>query len=360
MIDDLLTNLTISDIAVHEIFKREANRRKIPPAYAQHLEELSPKAIDTFRARVTDALSAKAKAIEMDINDTGPGTFQDDAKTTIGLTTSSDFLSASRVFADKLAAAQKSQTIPGGCVVIFRGKTSTSNIPFIAVIKAEVQEGFRRYAVGGVRKTEFVDDLFMTKATRLYKIGFMTCSAGKEESPSAWKCIIYDHAITVKNREAAALYFYEGFLGCRFPEDSAYETARFFNLTKEFAQNNVDNLKTRHDLLDSLYTYVKNDQAPTFTTKEFTERYIPEDLKDKYGTFMIGKHFPDRAIKRDIDDLKNKLKRRRFQYDNNIELSVPPEVIANGLVTIDTLPQDGGEANAITHIKIRAPFLTEK
>ena len=184
MNDDLLMNLSISDVAVHEIFKRDSDRRIITPVYAHRLETLSPDAMTAFRQRVTDALSAKAKAIEMRIYETGPGKFQGHAHDAIALETPEEFLDASRTFADGLASAQKAQNLPGGVVVVFRGTTGRENNPFLAVIKAEVQEGFRRHLVKGVLTTEFVNDLFMTRATRLYKIGFMTCPRG-----SKWLCI---------------------------------------------------------------------------------------------------------------------------------------------------------------------------
>lgn len=199
----------------------------------------------------------------------------------------------------------------------------------------------------------------MTRATRLYKIGFMTCPVGQQEIDSRWKCIIFDHAIVANNREAAANYFYEGFLGCGFPEDSAYETARFFNLTKEFAQKPIVDRDTRHDLMDSLYTYVKNDQAPSFTVSEFTERHVPGQFQDKYQSFMDGRNFPGRAVQRNTEDIKGKLRRRRFRYGGDIEFSAPPEAMAAGLVKIDTLPPTEEGGSEITQVTIRAPFLKE-
>ncbi|MCT4654370.1 MAG: nucleoid-associated protein [Cohaesibacter sp.] len=359
MIDDLLMNLNISDVAVHEIFKRDTERRVVQPLYAQRLEILSMEAMTAFRTRVTDALSAKAKALEMRIQDIGPGSFQNYAQNAIKLQTPDEFLLYSQKFADALAIAQKNRSLPGGVVIVFRGTSGRENSPFVAVIKAEVQEGFRRHSVDGVLTTEFVNDLFMTKATRLYKIGFMTCASGQIESQDQWKCIVFDHYIALNNREAAAIYFYEGFLGCGFKEDSAYETAKFFNLTKEFAQKNIQDRETRHNLQDSLYTYVKNDQSPTFTVEEFTERHVPSQFRDQYQEFMISRQFPNRAVRRDTTDLKSKLRRRRFKYDGNIELSVPPEAIANGMVTMDVRPEEDTMKNEITQVTIRAPFLKE-
>ena len=111
--------------------------------------------------------------------------------------------------------------------------------------------------------------------------------------------------------------------------------------------------------MDSLYTYVKNDQATSFTVNEFIERHVPGQFKDKYQYFMDNRRFPSRAVRRDTTDLKGKLRRRRFKYSGDIEFSAAPESIAEGLVTIDTLAPTDEEPQETTKITIRTPFLKE-
>lgn len=185
-----------------------------------------------FRLRVTDALSAKSKAIEMRIVRAGAGSFHGDAETLVACATPEDFLAESKRIPTRLSEAQTSQQIPGGIVIVFRGVTGSQNLPFVGAIKAEVQAGFRRRRDGAAIITEFVNDLFLTQATRLYKIGFMVAPAVRQADASGWRAIVFDHKIVPSNREAAAIYFYESFLGCGFMEDSAYETARSLTLLK--------------------------------------------------------------------------------------------------------------------------------
>ncbi|WP_323034899.1 nucleoid-associated protein [Pararhodobacter sp.] len=358
----MLENLRISDVAVHEVFTRGQDRRLVQPEYALALENLSVEAMTAFRQRATDALSAKAKSVEMQIIRTGVGTFQGDAAAMVALTAPEAFLQASRRVADRLAEAQTSQAIPGGIVIVFRGVTGPTDLPFVAVIKAEVQEGFRRRRDGTAVITEFVNDLFLTKATRLYKLGFMVASGAAPYRDEAWRCLVFDHHIVASNREAAAIYFYESLLGCGFREDSAYETAKFFNLTKEFAVKNIEDRAVRHRVQDSLFTYIKNDQAPTFTVDEFAERYVPLDIRDRYQTFMRNKQFPERAVRRDIAELRSRLKRRRFKYGTDIEFSASPEAMAEGRVSIQTQDAVDVQAEArgeITVITIKDPFVKE-
>lgn len=82
---------------------------------------------------------------------------------------------------------------------------------------------------------------------------------------------------------------------------------------------------------------MKTDKADTFTCGEFGEKYIQDDLQDKYEKFMAKRKFPERAIKRDISDLKSKLKRRQFKYGNDILFSASPEAISEQRAVIKTL-----------------------
>lgn len=111
---------------------------------------------------------------------------------------------------------------------------------------------------------------------------------------------------------------------------------------------------------DSLYTYVKNDQAPTFTVEEFADRHVPLEIRDNYRGFMVSKQFPERAIRRDTAELTTRLRRRKFKYGTDIEFSASPEAIADGRVTIETLPPlDGMVGAEKTVITISEPFVRE-
>ncbi|MCU9850362.1 nucleoid-associated protein [Defluviimonas sp. WL0024] len=357
----MLRSLRVEHVAVHEVFQRGADRRIAPPVYATKLETLSVEALDAFRLRITEALNAKSKCIEMAIRRHGPGTFQGDVEQLVGAS-AAEFLERSRVIPDRLTEAQTTQNIPGGMVIVFSGTTGPLSSPFVGVIKAEVQDGFRRRKDGAAIITEFVNDLFLTKATRFYKIGFMVRSDPTKPSPDGWLALVFDHKIAASDREAAALYFYETFLGCSFKADAAYETARFFNLTRDFITKSVTDRDKRHDLTDALYTFVKTDKAPTFTVHEFTDRYVPEELQDNYAKFMKGKQFPDRAVQRDTAELTSRLKRRRFKYGTDIEFSASPEAIAQGRATIGTQAvanPETGQADAVTVITILDQFVKE-
>ncbi|QPB21763.1 nucleoid-associated protein [Rhizobium sp. 007] len=225
-----LENLKINRVVMHEVLKRDDDRQPKDPVYGEALEDLEAAAKGAFTLRVTEALSTQSKSIEMHISDFSASSMVDIAGRLIDLD-DTDFLEVSKEIAVRLASAQKARSIPGGVVIAFDGSFGVPERKFLGVIKAETQSGFRRSKNAEKILTEFLDNIFLTPATRLYKIGFLVQEP--KDDGFYWRAIIFDSNISSSHRETAAQYFYESFFGCLFPANGAYETSRFYDLTKE-------------------------------------------------------------------------------------------------------------------------------
>jgi hypothetical protein len=339
----LLENFQIGRLIVHEIFQR-TDRNPQPPIYGAALEILSPEAAGVFKLRVTEALSAKAKSLEMQIAKFGADSFLHLVAKLLAAT-DPDFVTLSRQVADRLVAAQLARGLPGGMLLVFDGEVGVPAAKFVGVIKAEIQSGFRRGNATSL--IEFLNNVFLTPATRLYKIGLMVRTDPFATPPDGWKTLVFDSNIAQNHREAAAQYFFEAFLGCALPADGAYETGRFFDLTKEFVRGAELPSNKKRDVVDALYTFVKTDQARTFTSKEFGERYLPAPMRDDFENFLSARRFPSRAIVRDTSEMGNRLRRRRFRFGPEIEFSISPEALDEKMAVIkDGKASDfGGDGN---------------
>jgi hypothetical protein len=181
------------------------------------------------------------------------------------------------------------------------------------------------------------------------------------QKPDGRRAFVFDSNISVSNREAAAAYFYEGFLGCALPSDGSYETARFFDLTKEFVRKSDLEPERKRDVVDSLYVFVRDEQAPTFTSDQFGERFLPPDMRDGYGDFMRGRKFTPNAVVRDTSQMGTRLRRRRLKFGADIELSASPEALANKVTmeAIEGEPVDGAPS-VWTRITIRDSLTGEQ
>ncbi len=342
---------------MHEIFRRGEDRQKVTPTYGTELERLSEMALAQFRARITDALSAQSKSMEMRIVREGQGSVVEAAGNLLA-STDEEFLDRSKVIADLLADAQMARSYPGGMVLVFDGTFGAPENPFLGIIKAETQSGFRRSKNAEAVITEFLENIFLTPATRLFKVGFLVHPDAPQEDES-WRAFVFDSNITASHREGAAQYFYEAFLGCTFPENGKYETVKFFDLTREFVRQAQISPEAKRDLGDALYTFVKTEQSPTFTSQEFSESYLPVELRDPFARFLEAKQFPNRAVVRDTSDMGARLRRRRFKFGTDIELTASPQAIQDRTAVIEEGPATdfGGEGDEMwTRITIRRPM----
>ncbi|GAN88182.1 nucleoid-associated protein [Komagataeibacter intermedius] len=354
----LFENLNISRVVVHEIFQRNEDRSIRSPVFADALETLSTEAMGAFRLRMTDALSGQSQSLQMRVVRYGAGSFLELAERLID-TSNADFLVGSKQVANKLAEAQMARRIPGGMLIVFNGRVGAPAVPFVGVIKAETQAGFRRSKDGAKAVVEFLQNIFLTPATRLYKIGMMLFDDTAKPKPDGRRAFVFDSNISVSNREAAAAYFYEHFLGCALPSDGPYETARFFDLTKDFIRKSDLEPEKKRDLIDSLYVFVRDDQEPTFTADQFGSRYLPLELQDTYSDFLEAKKFTPNAVIRDTTKMGNRLRRRRLKFGGDIELSASPEALKDK-VQIDVIPAEDGHGDNWTRITIRERLTGEQ
>jgi hypothetical protein len=357
----LFENLRVNRVVVHEVFQRTDDREIRPPVFGEALERLSPEALGAFRLRMTEALAGQTKSLEMQIIRYGGDSFLSCGDALIG-STDEEFLDRSRRVATKLAEAQMARRIPGGMLIVFDGAVGAPPVPLVGVIKAETQAGFRR-ARDGVRAVlEFLQNIFLTPATRLYKIGLMLRTDQTAPKPRGWKAFVFDSNISASNREAAAAYFYEAFLGCALPSDGPYQTAKFFDLTREFVRKSDLDPEARRGLIDSLFVFVREEREPTFTADQFGDRYLPDALRDPFTEFMRGRRFTPNAVVRDTSKMGARLRRRRLKFGADIELSASPEALADK-VTIEQIEGEApasGQPEKWTQIIIREPFSGEQ
>jgi 37-kD nucleoid-associated bacterial protein len=347
----IFENLTIKRVALHEVFARADDRTLRQPTYADGLETLGTEAMTTFRLRVTDALSSKS--VQMRIAKSGADSFL--ARADAMMDADDDaFLEGSQKMAASLAEAQLHRRIPGGMLIVFDGTVGAPAVPFVGVVKAETQEAFRHAQSQGKRVMEYLANIFLTPATRFYKIGIMLRDDSGAAKPDGWRAFVFDKNISPSDREAAAIYFYDAFLGCTLPDDAPYETSRFFDLTKAFVRESDLDPDKKRDVMDSLYVFLRDEQFPTFTASEFAEHYLPLETRDAYSGYLEAKAFTATAVVRDLSEMGTRLRRRRFKFGADVELSASPDALKQKVLiqSIDGDPADG-ETPVWTRITIR-------
>ncbi len=325
-----IENLRVRRLVLHEVFRRTDDHKLVPPRYGAQLVQLPPDAMEAFRTRITDTLGSASQSMGMVVRETGPGSAFDIASELVDAA-DPEFIDKSSGLADLLARAQLSRNVPGGILAVFDGTAGAPARRILGIIKAETHSGFRRHVSAGVIQVEFFRDLFLTPQTKLYKIG-MLC-----ECTGEWEATVYDSHLSASNRDGAAKYFYDNFLGCAIPENSARLTKQFFEKTRDFIKQSDLPGEEKADLVTSLYTYLKVDQTPTVEVSAFANSYLAPDLRDEYRGFMGRQRFPMNAIAKDIGEIQNALRLRKITFSNSIRLTAPPEAFG-AMVTVETVP----------------------
>lgn len=354
-------NLVVQKLILHEIFRRRDDKNVVPPRYGGQLIQLQPGPMDVFAQRVTDAMGSDSQSMKMDITDAGAGSAIEIAAALLNVN-DSKFITTSQLFADRLANVQVARNLPGGVVVVFTGTVGNPARHFVAVIKAETQSGFRRELSQGVIGLRYLEDLFLTPAAKLYKIGLFVQRQAGQALPKGWDAFVYDSGMSSSKRDGAARYFFGLFLGCSVPQDSAFLTKTFFEHTREFIRAMPAPPEQKTDLITSLYTYLKVDQTPTIEVAAFSNTYMsPSDQAD-YRAFMKERKFPQSAVAKDTTDLKGMLRQRKLVFSNNIRLTAPPEAFKD-LIEIRRIPsgKDGFKTlSEWTQITIRDQIVEQE
>lgn len=299
----------------------------MPPDYGTSLVTLNPQGVDAFCSRIMDAMGRASRALEMTIVQTDASSACLLADQLVDLDDAL-FVANSSAAANKLTSAQGRRGLPGGILVVFTGCAGHPSKRMVGFIKAEMHSGFtRQQNANGSISFQFLTNLLLTPQTKLYKIGiFVESDPTATELQNEWRAFIYDDQISASNKLSAAQYFYEGFLGCAFPETSARQTREFHDYTKDFIKRIDLPEEQKIDLHNALVTYLKVDQTPTVQTSVFAQSYFDDPvLRDAYGQFMAQKGFPEAAIHKDLSDVATALRYRKVSFSNDIKLIVPAD-----------------------------------
>jgi hypothetical protein len=343
-------NFVVNRVILHEVFRRNDERQVVPPRYGGQLVVLSPDAEDVFRSRVIDAMGSSSQSMEMAISDVADGSGVHIAHSLVGAT-DGEFTVRSQAFADRLARVQVSRMLPGGILIVFDGHIGAAARRIVGILKAETHGGFRRQVDNGRLTVSFFNDLFLSPQTKLYKIGVFVQDA-IAPFPGGWQALVYDSLMSAGNRQAAAQYFYEQFLGCKIPDNSPQLTKKFFDATRDFIKGLNVSEEDKSDLLTGLYTYVKVDNSPTIQVSAFANNYLDVNVRDQYAASMAEAQFPTIAVNKDTSDLKNTLKNRKVSFSRSIKLTAPPDAFEE-LVQLQSLEGAGPDGETWTKIVIR-------
>ncbi|OQW68679.1 MAG: hypothetical protein BVN34_08340 [Proteobacteria bacterium ST_bin12] len=330
-----LEALTIQRIAVNTIPKRNEGRIPATPIYASLLTTLNQSGLDVFQNRITSALGKRSHGVELTIVDSNHNSFMQQAAKLMYMN-DADYLLNSRVIATRLADVQASLDLAASKLIIIDGRIGEGQHRFLAVIKADLQDGFRDDNVSGAA---LLQNLFLTPTQRLYKIGFLEeviANPNDEEglkNSDDFRIHLFDHLITALETRNAAHYFYKQFLGADMLHSQKKITRDFYDLTIKYINAVPIDRDAKFDLVDALRSELKSNRT-TIHSETFATDHMGEGLQQSYLDFLAQNNFNYDNFSKDTEFIKGKLKRRqRMRFSHGVEITTPADSLTQ-LVTI--------------------------
>ena len=319
--------LVLEKIISHRIYPKNANKERVAPKISTQLISLTIPARRTLESRLAKALGNKSHGIEMSISNTGENSFFQTAAA-MQLKDDVGFIEDSALFAQALTDAQLNTNAPGGILLVLKGRVGNKSKPFLCVIKAEPQDGFRTNEEENFIGIEFLEELLLTDSARLFKIGFLvaeTVRPVEEIQPGNYRAFLYDHLMTQTETRSAASYFYQVFLGMSIASSSRKLTQNFFEWTRNFIDNSDLNDEAKLDLHEALRVTLRSSEA-TISVNDFAQNHLPAEKRQIYTEFMQEKNFPQNAVSKDTEYIKSRLRKKRaYGFNNGVIILTPPE-----------------------------------
>lgn len=333
--------MTISRAVVHTIPSRGPDKSYAPPTGGGTALKLTADVSDVMVKRITKALGHHSHGVQADIVDTSSDSIFIQACAMMDCV-DSEFIAHAKKVAEKLAKVQQSKALNPAKLICISGTVTANSRPFVAFLKAELQEALTEAKQGGQSTLEILKNLFLTESNKLYKIGFIsrtTAGDGKKNGEydlDHHTAYVFDHLMTALETRSAAFYFYNEFLGAEVSATDRRLTRDFFDKTLRFIDTQGFKPGKRIALVEALRTELRNTSGQ-LSVKEFSAKHMhsPSD-QQAYSVYMTKSGFPSHAITKDVDYIKTRLrKRQKLIFSSDVVISTPPDAAKDLLVVED-------------------------
>lgn len=328
-------DLDVKRAIAHEIFQKEPGQPNSVVIESENLLELDENVIYTILERLSTASEKVNKTFDLMIGDSHDESFY-------GLTSSfkflddTEFISRTKLIANKLAEAQTSSRIPGGYIVVIDAKRRESEKQVSIVIKAELHDALILYE----SSMRLLDHVFLSPSQKLFKFGIiyeLEDAEIEEREPqlqfpnNKWSALIYDDQFRVDSKPAE--YFYKDFLGFTTIGNGIIQTKRFFDKTNKFIHDYYEDFETKEDMLTRLHDVFVDQNLEKITPKSFVNNITgTADLKQQFENEVINK-LPEN-IENNPVLVRSNLNRKNITFPGDIKVAGPVDNIETNLEII--------------------------
>jgi hypothetical protein len=332
-------NLSIEDIICHRVFARDASKVPKGPVLAAGLMKLPTQGLDALQERLTAALGSRSHGLEMSIEKSDVTSFLQLAAHAISQD-KAGFIVSSHEMAKKLALAQANTSGLSGVLLVLRGRVGKHPRRFVAVIKAEVHDGFATGEADKAVDVNYLTSLMLTPTQRLYKVGLLLeLASGPVKAvgtydPTGYQAFLFDHLITATETRSAAAYFYAHFLGMDIQKSSRKMTQEFFQHSETFIKTCSLDDDDKWALREALRVDLRS-ASTVISVSDFASAHIADEaVRDAYCEFLEDRGFPKAAVSKDVAYVKAQLRKpRKLSFSTGVKVLIPADADQN-VVTV--------------------------
>ncbi len=334
-----IPDLSITRAIVHRIIPKEELTEHATVEETSNLISMSAEIKDMIIKRINTAVRNEHRTFALSIERTDTDSFFGLAQG-ISSVADKDFIERSQVLATSLARAQKTSSIPGGYFILLDGHYGEEEENEVVIaIKAEPHEALRHTIDdAGRSRLEMLKSVFLSPSQKLFKIGvlFQHEEIAGDEINDIYGCLVYDAQFRTENSPAE--YFFKDFLGLTTHQNARIQSKRFYEKTKEFAQQ-ID--APEFDLAafdESLRLELASQEDLSISPAAFAQQHFAqEEVKADYMR-QVADFMPE-TFEKDPRLIYHQLSTRKIEFENRIRLTGPADAFERSVEVMDQTPE---------------------
>jgi hypothetical protein len=314
-----ISSLKVEALAIH-LIQRSTKANPTEPMLSEALTPLNAQNSGFLQDRLRATLKKARPVVEdPDTSSSVPGILRG------LLLDGEDLLEASRGLAVALQATQAGISPPGLLLV---ARASLGEDSVIVIAKWEHERGARTQPTTNadgklVYDMQFLEDLFMTEGSRVYKVAMFPASTVSSER-------IEGAVIDPQSSGASvAHYFRVNFLGCDYTLRPEVLTEQFHDAVQSFIDA-VASPETRARYQVSLMSEMLS-QKPELSATQFANDYLDPDDRDGFRAHLQQRAVPlQSSLPKDLSLVRARLKRMQIDFKHGAVVLAPPEELGDG------------------------------
>ncbi len=334
-----IANIEIRRAITHEVV-RASHLTERPPVLSDELVVLDEPGKKLVARRLVDTVASGSHCVDVDVEDSTVGSPFDKATGMLDLD-DDGFVANSRNLATSLSTAQTAGSIRAGSAIFIQGTcvVDGESARFLAVIKADSDQGLVKQVRGDNITLSFVSDMLLGESQRLVKIAFFIEDAAPE-APTRLRAVddfsikVFDHLMQNSGEGEAAAYFYRTFLKCKPSHNAARKTKQFFEVVKSFVDQVATTQEERVELHGDLISYMRLNNS-ILEPRTFAQEVLPQEQQDSFLRKCQEAGLAE-AFTKDTSLVKGKLRRQSVKFSSNVTLYAPSDVFRDSVQIIGT------------------------